>query len=124
MSLRELQGALVEMVLDKSSSGTLRRRERAGLGEAERRWLENVAGSAGFELTCRIARWWRHMRLEQSTPLTLAALAATGGRAVVDDHFDHARCTTLFFVPEALAFLEHVTSATRGPAMVRRDRGT
>lgn len=118
MPLYDLQTALVSMVAAQPSrcapgSHVWRRLDKLELTGSEREWLAQLADSPGFLLTCEIQRWWRKMRLELTAPLTLAALGRIDDATLVDDYFHAVPCSSLFFVPEALLFLDFVISSAR-----------
>jgi hypothetical protein len=74
----------------------------------ERVWLDQLIGSPGFEVTCLIQRWWRETRLRWTVRLTLAALGADESTRMIGSYLDSSRGSSLFFIPEALGFLEFV----------------
>jgi hypothetical protein len=74
----------------------------------ERAWLDQLIGSPGFEVTCLIQRWWRETRLRWTVRLTLAALGPDRSTEMIGSYLDSVRCSSLFFMPEALGFLDFV----------------
>ena len=64
--------------------------------------------SPGMQLTCEVQRWWRRMRLQSSLRLTLAVLPPQQRMAVIQAYIASEPCLSLFFVPEALQFLDFV----------------
>jgi hypothetical protein len=67
-----------------------------------------------MRLTCTIQRWWRQMRLQQTVRLTLAALPPARRLQVVQAYIATVPCTSLFFIPEALQFLDFVLHTVAG----------
>jgi hypothetical protein len=115
MPLGDLQTALGMLVAARvsphgSGAGVAARLDRLDLTAEERGWLDLLADSPGFKITCGVARWWRKTRLLWGAPLTVAAL---GDRAdpVAEEYLDRTPCSTLFFAPEALGFLDFVLAA-------------
>jgi hypothetical protein len=76
----------------------------------ERAWLDLLPTSRGLKVTCEIARWWRKMRLLWGARITVATLGAQA-EPVAEEYLNRTRCSTLFFAPEALGFLDFVLDA-------------
>jgi hypothetical protein len=119
MSLGDLQSALGSMVVAQASGhrsliGPLGSFGSLDLSAEERAWLTGLADSAGFKVTCKIQRWWRQTKLQTAVELTLAALGAAKGAELMNTYLDVTPCTSLFFIPEAVGFLEFVAGAAKG----------
>jgi hypothetical protein len=113
MPLGDLQRALGALVSARAAAarpgaGPAGSFDRLDLTDGERSWLDQLAGSPGFEVTCLIQRWWRETRLRWVVRLTLAVLGADGSSEAINDYLRSTRCSSLFFVPEALGFLDFV----------------
>ena len=61
-----------------------------------------------MQLTCDVQRWWRRMRLQSTVRLTLAVLPPPQRLAVIQAYIASEPCMSLFFIPEALQFLDFV----------------
>jgi hypothetical protein len=118
MALHDWQMALGRLVEARASGRELRplleSLDGLNLEDAEREWLRNVTGTPGFALTSEVPRWWRGTRVERSARLTLAALGESAGQ-VLGDYMRTVPGFTLFFVAEALAFLDYVATTTALP---------
>ena len=124
MPLRDLQMALGTLVATRASASRSGMTQSGWLGppdltDEERAWLEQLLGSPGFEVTCLIQRWWRETRLRWAVRLTLAALGPDRSTEMIGSYLDSVRCTSLFFMPEALGFLDFVIH--RGPDIAHLD---
>lgn len=113
MPLCELQTALAMLVQARASrmrpTATLwPALEAMSLSRDERAWLDQVAASPGFEVTCHIQRWWRQTRLKYAAPLTLTAMVLSQHQQMLQDYLDLNAPPSLFFAPEALQFLDFV----------------
>jgi hypothetical protein len=112
MSLGDWQAAVGGLVVTRASgrpTGSVLDGLRLTAGERD--WLNGLAGSPGFEVTCRVQRWWRGVRLRWAARLTLGALGAGRSARVIDAYLDAVPAFSLFFVPEALRFLEFAPAA-------------
>jgi hypothetical protein len=118
MALHDWQMALGRLVEARASGRELQplleSLEGLDLQDAEKDWLRQVTGTPGFALTSEVPRWWRGTRVERSARLTLAALGESAGQ-VLGDYMRTVPGFTLFFVAEALAFLEYVATTTTLP---------
>ena len=113
MPLLELQTALATLVAwragaDQSATTVLPSLAGLNLTADEQAWLAQLSGTPGFDATCYIQRWWRETKLRWTTRLTLAALGAEQGTALLKAYLDATPCASLFFTPEALGFLDFV----------------
>lgn len=114
MSLSDWQRG-VAWTLTRAASPQSRHAELAAaiaalpLAPAERTSLAALAGAPGFAMTCYIQRWWRATKLESTLRLTTAALQAAR-LPVMDAYLDQRPCSSLFFLPEALGFLDFVAT--------------
>jgi hypothetical protein len=108
VALADWQTALASEVVARASRSA--GPAHAGLDPADRAWLTDVTGSAGFAVTCRVQRWWRTVRLRWAARLTLAALGERSA-AVLDAYLDAVPAFTLFLIPEALRFLDFAPTA-------------
>jgi hypothetical protein len=113
MPLNDLQMALGAMVVaQKSTTDSPARAQESPVGlrltTQEHAWLEQVAGSPGFDVTCGIQRWWREMRLRIIVRLTLAALGPDRQEIFLRAYIDSVPFSSFFFIPEALGFLEYM----------------
>jgi hypothetical protein len=118
MSLIDLQSALGSMVVGQASHhgsliDPLNSFSGLDLSTEERAWLVRIADSPGFKVTCKVQRWWRQTKLEMAVKLTLAALGDKGTE-LMNDYLDVTPCTSLFFIPEAVGFLEFVIAVAEG----------
>ena len=107
MPLAELQTALARLVSAHAASGSLAPEtlDELALSAEERAWLDSLPGAPGFRVTCDIQRWWRETRLRETARLTLVALGPQRAADLVQAFLNAAPCSTLFFLPEARAFL-------------------
>lgn len=85
------------------------------LSEREAVWLQAVQQSKGFQVTCAIQRWWRETRLRDLARLTIKALGSVQAAAMINAYFQQQLCTSLFFLPETLAFLHYVAEHSSHP---------
>ncbi|HEX4950761.1 MAG TPA: hypothetical protein VFZ34_29130 [Blastocatellia bacterium] len=118
MPLVDWQIALGTLVATRASAGVHAPRESFSslqLTSSERDWLATIPESAGFQVTCAIQRWWRETRLRSLARLTLAALGAAQAAQMMSAYLQESLCSSLFFLPETLAFLQFVASHTQHP---------
>lgn len=113
MSLAELQTALGTLVVTRAAGHLVTgvpqgRRGESGLTAGEQAWLHQLHGSAGFEVTCFIQRWWRQTRLRWAAPLTWTILGPATAEEVAGHYFRVVPAFSLFFTPEAMRFLDFV----------------
>jgi hypothetical protein len=111
MPLSDLQIALGMMVTTQAAthrSADATNFNNLRLTAAERGWLAQLPDTPGFNVTCYIQRWWRETKLSWTTSLTLAALGPERADAALKDYLEATPCTSLFFTPEALGFLDFV----------------
>jgi hypothetical protein len=118
MPLLELQTALATLVTwrasaDQSATTVLPSLAGLNLTADEQTWLAQLSGTPGFDATCYIQRWWRETKLRWTTRLTLAALGAEQGTALLKAYLNITPCASLFFTPEALGFLDFVARETK-----------
>lgn len=116
MSLPDLQAALGTLIAARTSATRDARAvtellDNLDLTGAERAWLAQIVGSPGFEVTCYTRQWWRKMRLKWSVRLTLAALGRHTWEEFIEAYLESTPCTSLFFIPEALDFLDFVINS-------------
>jgi len=104
MPLHEMQMALGAMVIAPKSASAL---DELSLTTREHAWLNRVAGSAGFDVTCDIQRWWRATRLRMIVRLTLAAMGERQAELLLRSYIESVPFSSFFFIPEALSFLEY-----------------
>src|SRR5687768_5294453 len=113
MSLREWQSSLGMLVgsnpsvNDQHALNALQLDER-NLSVIERDWLQSVVGSTGLSVTSSIQRWWRGTRLRFAVRFTRAILGSEQFEGLALAYFQSVPCTSLFFTPEAVAFLDFV----------------
>jgi hypothetical protein len=69
-----------------------------------------LINSPGFELTCYIQKWWRQTRLQSTVKLTLTALGDQYAE-IEKAYFATTPCSSLFFIQEALDFLDFIIQA-------------
>jgi hypothetical protein len=117
MPLLELQTALATLVTwrastDQSATTVLPSLAGLNLTVDEQAWLAQLSGTPGFDATCYIQRWWRETKLRWTTRLTLAALGAEQGTALLKAYLNITPCASLFFTPEAVGFLDFVAHET------------
>lgn len=113
MPLAELQSALGALVSAGYSSRELQEWfTPLNLTEMERDWLGSLPTGAGFQITCRIQRWWRETRLREMTPLTLRSFDRNSATELLDAYFNAQPAFSLFFLPEAITFLNFVVDRT------------
>ena len=113
MALRDLQIALGTRIAMRTSDLHSKNGQQAwwhslNLTPAEQAWFEQIMDSPGMQLTCDVQRWWRRMRLQSSVRLTLAVLPPQQRMAVIQAYIASEPCMSLFFIPEALQFLDFV----------------
>ena len=105
MPLSKLQLALVRLLQQAPTTTTT---TAAALAPSEQRWLASLANTPGFRVTRDIRQWWRTIRLQTAAPLTLRLLQHSDKAAWIEHYLATARCESLFFATEALAFLNFV----------------
>ncbi len=81
----------------------------------ETAWLHSLGDTAGLQVTCAIQRWWRETRLRDLARLTIAALGKDQAAGLIATYLTRNVCTSLFFLPETLAFLSFIESQTDHP---------
>src|SRR5262249_51696774 len=116
MPLSDLQIALGMMVTTLAStrlSADAPNFDNLRLTAAERDWLAGLPGTPGLNVTCYIQRWWRETKLSWTTSLTLAALGPGQAADALKAYLEATPCTSLFFTPEALGFLDFVAGAAK-----------
>jgi len=114
VALHDWQLALGQMVAARAAGRDTDVPELLGsldLDGAERAWLAGVSGTRGFGLTGFVPRWWRETRVRRAARLTFAALGELAP-AHLRDYLRAVPSFTLFFVPEGLAFIDHVAALT------------
>jgi hypothetical protein len=104
MALVDLQSALGSLVVARASALD----RGLNLTAEEQAWLQQLTGSAGLEVTCFIQRWWRETRLHLAARLTLAVLGPERGAELLAAYVDRVPVSSLFFIPEAVGFLDFV----------------
>jgi hypothetical protein len=119
MPLAELQTALGMMIaVQAAGQGAEEAQEKLALlalTAREWKWLDSLPQTRGFKATCDIQQWWRETRLREMTRLTLRALGPAEARLMLAAYLRAHLCTSLFFLPEALAFLRFVASTSQLP---------
>jgi hypothetical protein len=113
MTLQALQTALGTLIATHASALAQHTTPPAwvhslDLTATERAWLTQILDAPGMRLTCTIQRWWRQMRLQQTVRLTLATLPPPQRLHMIQAYMATVPCTSLFFIPEALQFLDFV----------------
>jgi hypothetical protein len=116
MSLHDLQrglGALVALraAAPQADAAALSVLDGLDLTPEERAWLTRACDTPGFKVTCDIQRWWRETRLRFTARLTLSALPPAEGAALLQRYLSSVPCRSLFFAPEAIAFLKFAVDA-------------
>ena len=119
MALADWQTALAAEVVARASRSAGPAHRGLDLAAADRAWLGEVTGSAGFAVTCQVQRWWRTVRLRWAARLTLAALGPDRAAGVLDGYLDAVPAFTLFLIPEAMRFLEFAPAAAPDVPHVR-----
>lgn len=89
------------------------------LTTGERDWLERCITTAGFEVTCSIQRRWRRLRLRIATKITMAALGRERSDGLIERFCSHQPLRSMFFVTEALEFLQFISDMVDGDQCVR-----
>jgi hypothetical protein len=108
MPLGDLQTALGMLVTAPASAARSGVLDGLTLAFEERAWLDQLTGSPGLAITCRVQRWWRETRLRWTVRLTMTALGTAQSTEVIEAYLDASRCASLFFIPEAVGFLDWV----------------
>lgn len=116
MPLADFQAALGTMVTVGATAQTLPT-SQLNLSRDDVAWLGSLPDAPGFKVTCAIQRWWRETRLRSLARLTLAALGAEQAAQFLTTYLQANLCTSLFFLPETLAFLRFVESHTDNPQL-------
>jgi hypothetical protein len=116
MPLADLQMALGTLVVKRAGGPGAAGNPGNGIGELnltldERQWLAQLAFSSGLAVTCHIQRWWRETRLRWTLRLTLTLLGPEKSAEMIDLYLHAVPPTSLFFNPEALAFLDFALEA-------------
>lgn len=107
MPLRDLQIGLGSMLTAQAARQVpAPPMAELNLTAAERSWLAQLIGTPGFEVTCAIQRWWRETKLRWTARLTLAAIGPQSDAAMLGRYLDATPLSSLFFMPEALGFLD------------------
>lgn len=114
MTLREWQTALGTLVVAgasgaRPSSCQFEALTGLRLTAAEHAWLAQVVDTPGFVITCDVQRWWRETRLQWTARLTLAAVGPDTGEQLLKAYIETVPCASLFFLPEAMGFLDFLT---------------
>jgi hypothetical protein len=114
MPLADFQAALGSVI---ATATTSKSPQFSGLDLSlkEAQWLESLTETPGFQVTCAIQRWWRETRLRDLARLTIAALGKDSAARVIAIYLQRHICTSLFFLPETLAFLRFVADHTDHP---------
>lgn len=105
MPLHDLQTALGVMVTARGTAGA--GFDGLALTPEERGWLEGLAGTPGLAVTRHIGHWWRETKLRMAARLTLAVLDVDARERLIQDYLEATPCASLFFIPEALGFLDY-----------------
>ena len=116
MPLADFQAALGTMVAVGATAQPLPNAQ-LNLSHEEAAWLGSLPDAPGFKVTCAIQRWWRETRLRSLARLTMAALGAEQAAQFLTTYLQANLCTSLFFLPETLAFLRFVESHTDNPQL-------
>lgn len=123
MALADWQRALGHLVVSRASPAALDPAPLAdrasSLSGREALWLHDVADAPGLKVTAYIARWWRETKLQMMARLTCAALRRCGRERLVQSYLDRIAGRTLFFLPEAMGFLDFIADEPTAPAAVR-----
>lgn len=119
MPLLDLQKALGTLVSARAATGqvsaeSLSSFNALNLTDAERQWLGSLIDTTGFRVTCDIQRWWRETKLKWTARLTLAALGAERSQQAIKEYLQVSPCASLFFVPEAIGFLNFIERTVDG----------
>ena len=114
MPLADFQAALGTIVAVGATANRLPIAQ-LNLTRAEAGWLDSLHDASGFKVTCAIQRWWRETRLRDLARLTIAALGTEAAAPMINDYLQNNLCTSLFFLPETLRFLQFVESQTNHP---------
>ncbi len=112
MPLADLQAALGTMIATGATGNTPR---QFNLSSDETTWLQSLTAAPGFQVTCAIQRWWRETRLRDLARLTIATLGKDSAAQIITLYLQRNICTSLFFLPETLAFLRFVEDHTDHP---------
>ena len=118
MSLVDLQRGLAWTLLRAASPAHVdvqldRCLRELPLDPNERAWLQQLPAAHGFQVTCFIQRWWRETKLRSTLRLTLQALGPRCAE-VMSQYLDSVACGSLFYLPEALTFLDFVQARAQG----------
>jgi hypothetical protein len=122
MPLADLQAALGIMLAEQAAAGQVSASTQAALQKlfltpSEHAWLQALPAARGFQVSCDIQRWWRETRLRETARLTLAALGVAQSAAQITAYLSSHLCPSLFFLPEALGFLQFVADGTTQPLL-------
>ena len=112
MPLADFQAALGTMIATGATGHASR---QFNLSSDEATWLQSLAAAPGFQVTCAIQRWWRETRLRDMARLTIATLGKDSAARIIAIYLQRNICTSLFFLPETLAFLRFVADHTDHP---------
>lgn len=120
MPLAEWQTALGTLIAAQAGRGhiptsTQTEVSALHLTPDEQTWIGKLGESKGFKVTCEIQRWWRETRLREVARLTVAALGGEQSTAMFSAYLSSYFCASLFFVPEALRFLQFVAESATHP---------
>ena len=121
MPLADFQVALGTMVAAYSSANSLSATtafQNLTLSENEEVWLSSLRTAPGFKVTCAIQQWWRETRLRDLARLTIVALGKERAAKLIGDYLKTNVCTSLFFLPETMAFLNYVATQTDHPHLI------
>lgn len=114
MPLADFQAALGSLIASATTSNALQF-NGLKLSSNEAEWLQSLSDTPGFQVTCAIQRWWRETRLRDLARLTIAALGKDSAARIIAIYLQRHACTSLFFLPETLAFLRFVADHTDHP---------
>ena len=108
MPLLDLQIALVDMI--HAPAGTIKKSVATNnlLTNKERHWLEALASTPGYRVTCEVQKWWRKARLQMSAPLTLRLLQRIQLESLLEDYIESVPCNSLFFAPEVIGLRDFI----------------
>jgi hypothetical protein len=107
VSLEYFQISLIKLVQGQRDENVLTSRRRHELTALEVEWLQGIRTARGFDLTVRIQRRWREIRVRIGAPLTTAALGCRL-TTCMQEYLSESVGTSMFFHGESVRFIDFV----------------
>ncbi|MBL8205295.1 MAG: hypothetical protein JNM09_13755 [Blastocatellia bacterium] len=120
MPLADFQSAIGTMIAVAATGNPLSDEIRTSLDslqltDTEKAWVQAMPQTRGFNVSCAIQRWWRETRMRDLAKLTIQTLGPECADQMIAAYLQQNICTSLFFLPETLAFLGFVAERSDHP---------